>query len=119
MRNSPTTYLEKWVRADTPGYKRLTKDFEYANESLTHAARDKNVDGATIAYLQLTISCVNCHKIARDVGKSSWRLPPSDPRAIKSRYEPHSAAKVVRSTKRRKPSRRRFAISRSAWRASW
>jgi len=62
-------YLEKWVRADTPGYQNLMKDFEYANKSMTLAARERNLDGATIAYLQLTISCVNCHKIVRDVGK--------------------------------------------------
>jgi cytochrome c556 len=62
-------YLEKWVRADTPGYQNLMREFEYANKSLTLAAREKNLDGATIAYMQLTISCVNCHKIVRDPGK--------------------------------------------------
>jgi hypothetical protein len=62
-------YLEKWVRAGTPGYDRMLKDFQYANKALTLAAREKNVDGATIAYLQLTISCVNCHKIVRDAVK--------------------------------------------------
>ncbi|MGP0065942.1 MAG: hypothetical protein ACLQGP_20375 [Isosphaeraceae bacterium] len=62
-------YLEKWVRADTPGYENFTKDFQYANKSLSNAAREKNLDGATLAYLQLTLSCVNCHKIVRDVGK--------------------------------------------------
>jgi hypothetical protein len=62
-------YLEKWVRADTPGYQNMMKDFEYANKSLTLAAREKNLDGATLAYVQLAISCVNCHKIVRDAGK--------------------------------------------------
>jgi hypothetical protein len=61
-------YLEKWVRADAPGYQKMMKDFEYANRSLTLAAREKNLDGATIAYVELTISCVRCHKIVRDVG---------------------------------------------------
>jgi len=58
-------YFEKWVRADTPGYQKMTKDFDYANRSLILASREKNLDGATIAYLQLTISCVNCHKLVR------------------------------------------------------
>jgi hypothetical protein len=58
-------YLEKWIRANTPGYRERMKEFEYANKALTLAARDKNVDGATIAYAQLTFSCVNCHKIVR------------------------------------------------------
>jgi hypothetical protein len=62
-------YLEKWVRADTPGYQNMMRDFEYANKALVHASRDKNLDSATLGYLQLTLSCVNCHKVVRDVGK--------------------------------------------------
>jgi hypothetical protein len=62
-------YLEKFARADTPGYRELMGDFTYANKSLVLAAREKNLDGATIAYLQLTLSCVNCHKIVRGLGK--------------------------------------------------
>jgi hypothetical protein len=60
------SYLEKWVRAGTPGYRKLMQDFESANKSLTVAARERNLDGATIAYVQLTLSCVHCHKIVRD-----------------------------------------------------
>jgi hypothetical protein len=62
-------YLEKWIRADIPGYQNSMKAFEYANKSLKLAAREKNLDGATIAYIQLTISCVQCHKIVRADGK--------------------------------------------------
>jgi hypothetical protein len=58
-------YLEKWVRADIPEYRKLLKDFEFANKALVEAARDKNLDKATIAYVQLTFSCVDCHKIVR------------------------------------------------------
>ena len=59
-------YLERWVRADIPGYRTLMNDFEYANKSLALAARGKNLDGATVAYMQLTFSCVHCHKLIRD-----------------------------------------------------
>ena len=59
-------YLEKWIRADTPEYQTMLRDFLHANKSLTVAAREKNLDGATLAYLQLTLSCVNCHKVVRD-----------------------------------------------------
>jgi hypothetical protein len=62
-------YLEQWFRSDVPNYKTMMKDFEYANSSLMLAAQDKNLDAATLAYLQLTVSCVNCHKIVRDVKK--------------------------------------------------
>ena len=37
-------HLEKWLRADTPGYNMKLKDFEYANKSLKLAAHEKNID---------------------------------------------------------------------------
>ena len=60
-------HLEKWLRADTPGYNMKLKNFEYANKSLKLAAHEKNIDGAAIAYVQLTLSCVECHKLIRDL----------------------------------------------------
>jgi hypothetical protein len=62
-------YLEKWIRADTPGYQNMMRDFEFANKALVHASREKNLDAATLGYVQLTLSCVNCHKVVRDVSK--------------------------------------------------
>lgn len=62
-------YLEKWVRADTPEYKNMMKDFEHANKAIVRGAREKNLDSATLGYVQLTLSCVNCHKVVRDASK--------------------------------------------------
>jgi hypothetical protein len=62
-------YLEKWVRAETPEYQNMMRDFEYANKSLVKAAREKNLESATLGYMQLTLSCVNCHKVVRDASK--------------------------------------------------
>lgn len=62
-------HLEKWVRADAPGYKTMLADFDYANKSLVLAAKERNLDRATVAYLQLTLSCVNCHTLVRDSAK--------------------------------------------------
>jgi hypothetical protein len=61
--------LEKWLRANTPGYRTQLRMFEFADRELIRAAREKNIDAATLAYNQLTISCVNCHKIIRDAAK--------------------------------------------------
>jgi hypothetical protein len=60
------SYLEAWVRADLPDYRAQLRAFEHANSAIVRAARDKNLDGVTIAYTQLTISCMQCHKIVRD-----------------------------------------------------
>jgi hypothetical protein len=62
-------HLEKWTRADRPDYKEQMFYFEVANKDLLREAREKNLDGATLAYYHLTASCVNCHKIVRDVKK--------------------------------------------------
>jgi cytochrome c556 len=62
-------YLEKWERGGQPDYKRHVTYFEFANQELIRHAKAKNIDGATLAYNQLTTSCVQCHKIVRDAKK--------------------------------------------------
>lgn len=59
-----------WKLRSTPEYQRLTSDFERAAASLERSARNRNVDAATVAYFQLTMTCVTCHKHLRgaDVG---------------------------------------------------
>lgn len=62
-----------WRIRHTPEYERLTADFRRQTEALARAARDRNVDAATVAYFQMTTRCVTCHKYlrGRDAG-----LPP-------------------------------------------
>jgi hypothetical protein len=59
-------YLEGWARADIPGYKDQLRAFEHANGAIVRHARDESLDGVTLAYTQLAISCVQCHKLVRD-----------------------------------------------------
>ena len=56
---------EAWLAQQSPEYARHTDDFRRQASALAREARNKNVDGATVAYFQLTISCVNCHKLIR------------------------------------------------------
>ncbi len=62
-------YLEGYVKADTPEYKEQLQVFKSSTSGLIRSARNKNIEGATLAYTQLTISCVNCHNIVRDQKK--------------------------------------------------
>jgi hypothetical protein len=59
-----------WKLRSTREYQRLTSDFERAAELLERTARNRNTDAATVAYFQLTTTCVTCHKYLRgaDVG---------------------------------------------------
>jgi cytochrome c556 len=58
--------MEKWVRGTSPEYRTQLKIFQNANEQMIRMADKKNLDGAALAYVQLTLSCVNCHKVVRD-----------------------------------------------------
>jgi hypothetical protein len=42
-----------------------TGEFQRLADELTRKAKDRNIDGATLAYIKLTTSCVNCHKYVR------------------------------------------------------
>ncbi len=68
QRMNIVNYLEKWAAADKPeyvDYKRQLSYFEMANREILRQSRAKNVEGATLAYNQLTVSCVQCHQIVR------------------------------------------------------
>lgn len=59
--------LEKHVRAGAPDYRTQLQIFRAANEDLIKQANKKNLDGCALAFHQLTLSCVNCHKALRDM----------------------------------------------------
>lgn len=46
-------------------YIALTTEFQKAADDMRQKAKEKNVDGATLAYLRLTMTCVNCHRVVR------------------------------------------------------
>lgn len=58
--------IETFVRRhDTEAYRTQFRVFQFANEELIRLAAEKNIDGAALAFTQLTLSCVNCHKQLR------------------------------------------------------
>ena len=58
-----------WKSYDNPGYAWRINLFRRNVDALVKSATDRNLDGATLAYVNLTMSCVECHKFAR--GKES------------------------------------------------
>ena len=65
--------LENWLRdnplANKSGYQGQLNAFEFATKELVRNSETGNVDGALEAYIGLTRSCVECHKLIRDVPK--------------------------------------------------
>jgi len=61
------TLAETWQVLETPQYVDFSRKFRNAADTLTDMAKRKNLEGATVAFNQVTIRCVDCHKYVRDV----------------------------------------------------
>ena len=57
--------VEVFVRGRTAAYGTQLNMFQDANEEIIRQANKDNLEGATLAFTQLTLSCVNCHKHLR------------------------------------------------------
>jgi len=57
--------VEGFIRGQNPGYRTQLHIFDEANAEIIQQAKKENVEGAALAFTQLTISCVNCHKTLR------------------------------------------------------
>jgi hypothetical protein len=56
----------EWSVGNTgPQYTQDTTEFINACKQLITQSKAKNLEGATLAYLQLTMNCVECHKHVR------------------------------------------------------
>jgi cytochrome c556 len=62
---SAVTEFEEWIHAKDKDYQHQLHVFRTANEEIFRQATEKNLDGATLAYMQMTLSCVQCHKAMR------------------------------------------------------
>lgn len=54
-----------WQVIDTEEYVRESDAFIHATERLESAARERSGDGAALAYLDVTLSCVHCHRYVK------------------------------------------------------
>jgi uncharacterized secreted protein with C-terminal beta-propeller domain len=58
--------IEEFVRGRDETYTHHLRAFEHATGGLIRQSKQENIDGAALAYMELTLSCVNCHKHIRD-----------------------------------------------------
>lgn len=61
------SHESNWQVLQSFEYQRHSADFRRFATALAKDARDRNLDAATLSYLQLTTSCTQCHKYVRDV----------------------------------------------------
>jgi cytochrome c556 len=55
----------------TQEYETNSNEFRRAAETMIQQAKAKNTDGVALAYVDMTLSCVRCHKHVREVRMAS------------------------------------------------
>ena len=56
-----------WHVIPTDEYVRMSKNFQEQARDLERHAKEKNLDAASLDYMRITLTCVQCHNYIRDV----------------------------------------------------
>jgi hypothetical protein len=72
---------ETWQLIRSPLYERHSADFVARTETLVKKAKEKNMDGTALAYVDMTLSCVRCHQYVRE-HKRDARIDLPFPRSL-------------------------------------
>lgn len=62
-----TSAAAEFTVINDPLYAEHADEFRRIIGKLDRAAKNRSIDAATLAYVDMTLSCVECHKYARDV----------------------------------------------------
>ena len=54
-----------WYSRQVPEYELFLNEFRRHGQELMKAGEQKNLDAASLAYVQMTLSCVSCHQFIR------------------------------------------------------
>jgi hypothetical protein len=54
-----------WYSRQVPEYELFLNEFRRNAQELMKASEQKNLDAASLAYVQMTLSCVSCHRFIR------------------------------------------------------
>ncbi len=69
--------IEGFARSRHAGYRGHVKLFERVTDEVIKQAKKENIEGVTLAYHQLTVSCVRCHQSIREQDEKP--AAPADP----------------------------------------
>jgi cytochrome c556 len=72
------TRREEWHVIKTPKFEMFSNEFRRTAEVIIQKAKAKSLDGVTLTYFEMTMSCVRCHQYIREVRDA--RLPAKRPR---------------------------------------
>jgi hypothetical protein len=57
----------QWKAVKSARYEVYSNEFRRQADKLIDKAKAKDLDGATLAYVEMTLTCVKCHKHVREV----------------------------------------------------
>lgn len=60
--------MDEFMKYNVLAYQNLAGEFRVSVDRMVKAAKVGNLDGATLGFNQMTVSCVECHKMIRDGG---------------------------------------------------
>jgi cytochrome c556 len=72
------TKTEEWLMHKAPRYEMHSNDFRRSAEALVAKSKEKNIDGTTLAFFEMTTSCVRCHQHIRETRDARWPVLPAD-----------------------------------------
>jgi hypothetical protein len=58
---------EKWRASNDMMYLQHSRDFRRSVETLRNKAKKQSIDGAALAWVDVTMSCIQCHEWVRNV----------------------------------------------------
>ncbi len=61
---------QEWKVLSTAGYELYSNEFRRNAQALIKNAKEENLDACALSYVEMTLTCVNCHKHVREVRKS-------------------------------------------------
>ena len=64
-----------WQVLQTEEYARQSVEFRRACDGLRRAAKEENLDAAVLAWMDVTMKCVQCHRYVRDEDLSGTGVP--------------------------------------------
>jgi len=70
------TKTEEWMVHKTPKYEMYSNDFRRAVETIYQKAKDQNIDGVALAYVDMTLTCVRCHQYVREIREAKAPIGP-------------------------------------------
>lgn len=73
LKISKSAQLRKALK--TPAYDVYANSFQRSAETVIEKAKAKNLDGAALAYVDMTMTCIRCHQYTREQGIGRLRLP--------------------------------------------